>query len=633
MRTIPTRMFRSRLPFGLLWAVAISLNAAAVPVRIEVDATDAPRKILHARLTIPAPPGKLVLHYPKWLPGEHGPNGPITDLVGLQVKAAGQPIPWQRDAEDMYAFQVEVPAGAEAINVALDYLLPPNAEGFSSAASSTAQLLVLSWHQVVLYPRGPRMDNIQYAATLRLPEGWRFATALPVAAQSSERIEFSPVSLEALIDSPVLAGAHVRTFDLTPGATPAHQLHVAADSAAALELKPELARQFSHLVAEARALFGSHHYRQYHFLLTLSEHVAHFGLEHHESSDNRRPERYLVDDEVRLPMAVLLPHEMVHSWNGKYRRPTAMVAPDFHQPMRTELLWVYEGLTDYLGVVLTARCGLWTQENFREDLALTAALLEAQAGRSWRSLADTAVAAQILFPARDEGTAWRRSVDFYAEGDLIWLEADVLIRRLSQGQRSLDDFCRRFCGGESGPPRVVSYTLEDVLSALNETAAHDWRGFFQQRIYTPNPRAPLGGIEGAGWRLVYKDTRPNLLKSQETAKKYTDLTFSLGLTIREDGRIIDVIPRSPADRAGIGPAMKLVAVNGRRWSPEFLRSALKAGTTNLAPIELLVENHDFFKTCAVDYHQGEKYPQLERDTDQPDLLADILKPLTPAPQR
>jgi predicted metalloprotease with PDZ domain len=444
-------------------------------------------------------------------------------------------------------------------------------------------------------------------------------------------LEFSPVSLETLVDSPVIAGAHFRAVDLTPGAKPSHEIDIVADSAAALEIKPEDARHFSHLVAETGALFGTRHYRGYHFLLTLSEHVAHFGLEHHESSDNRTWERFLIDDDLRKLWAMVLPHEMVHSWNGKYRRPAGLATPDFDQPMKGELLWVYEGLTDYLGEVLAARCGLWTNENFRESLALNAARLDRQAGRTWRPLADTTVAAQLLYLARPEGAAWRRSVDFYPEGDLIWLEADVLIRQQSQGRRSLDDFCKRFYGGEGGAPKVAPYTLDDVVAALNEIAPLDWRQFFQTRVYAANPRAPLGGIEGAGWRLVFQEVLPDMLKSIEAAHKLTDLSFSLGFTLKEDGTIIDVLPGSPADKAGVSPAMKLAAVNGRRWTAAILRAAVTSAKSDASPLELLVENEDYFKTCKLDYHDGEKYPRLDRDATKPDLLTEILKPLTPPP--
>jgi len=317
---------------------------------------------------------------------------------------------------------------------------------------------------------------------------------------------------------------------------------------------------------------------------------------------------------------------MVHSWNGKYRRPADLATPDYHQPMKSELLWVYEGLTTYLGEVLTARSGLWTATNYLEHLALIAAQLDHQRGRDWRPLADTAGAAHLLYYARPEGNSRRRNVDFYPEGELIWLEADVTIRDRTQGKRSLDDFCQRFFGGESGPPRVVPYTLDDVLNVLNEVAPFDWRGFFQQRVYAVAARAPLGGIERGGWRLVYRDTPSDMLKNFETSTKGTDYSFSLGLSLKEDGGISDVIPGSPADRAGVGPGMKLLAVNNRRWKPELMRTAIKEARNAEAPVELLVENGDAFKTCRLDYRDGERYPHLERDASKPDRLMEIIKP-------
>lgn len=294
--------------------------------------------------------------------------------------------------------------------------------------------------------------------------------------------------------------------------------------------------------------------------------------------------------------------------------------------MKSGLLWVYEGLTRYLGEVLTARCGLYTVTNYLEHLALVAAQLDHQRGRDWRPLADTAVAAHLLYYARPEGASRRRSVDFYPEGELIWLEADVTIRDLAQGKHSLDFFCQRFFGGENGPPRVVPYTLDHVIRMLNEAAPFDWRGFFQERVYAVNARAPLGGIERGGWRLVYRDTPSDMFRNSETTTRGTDLSFSLGLSVKEDGGILDVIPGLPADRAGIGPGMKLLAVNNRRWKPELLRTAIREAKDGAAPVELLVENGDVFKTCRLDYRDGERYPHLERDGGKPDLLAEIIKP-------
>ncbi len=614
----------------LLSVGSVSASAQHEPIKLEVDATDAPRKILHSRMQVPVSSEDLTLLYPKWIPGEHGPSGPITDLVGLQVSADGKRVDWRRDDEDMFAFHVKLPAGVKAVEVRFDFLLPPDTGEFSSGPSATAQLVDLSWNQVLLYPKGPKASEISYTASLKLPDGWKYGTALPLAQKSSSRLEFAPVSLETLVDSPVIAGPHFRTLPLSTGAEPEHFLDIVADSEAALEIKPEDKRHFAQLVSEAGSLFGARHYRDYHFLLTLSDHVASFGLEHHESSDNREGERYLIDDDLRKLGAFLLPHEMVHSWNGKYRRPAGLATADFHQPMKGALLWVYEGLTDYLGVVLAARSGLWTNETFREYLAAEAAALGRDPGRKWRPLADTAVAAQLLYYARPEGAAQRRSTDFYQEGDLIWLEADALIRQGTHGQRSLDSFCKKFHGGKDSNPEVKPYELEDVISALNDIFPHDWRGFFHSRIDEPSEHAPLGGIEACGWRVGYTNSVPEMLKARESARKITDVSFSLGFVVKSDGYIVDVVPGSPADKAGVAASMKLLAVDGRHWSPEILRAAIKAAAAQKSgPTELLVENNEYFRTCKVDYHDGEKYPQLQRDETKPDLLSEILKPHAP----
>jgi predicted metalloprotease with PDZ domain len=602
----------------------------AQPITLEVDAREAARKIFHAQMTVPASAGRLVLFYPKWLPGEHGPTGPIADLAGLVVTAGGRSLPWRRDPVEMYAVQVDVPSGAGSVEVALDYLSPPDTGGFSSGASATANLAIVSWNQVLLYPRGRPSDELTYAVSLRLPEGWKFGTALPVASTTGDRVEFTPVSLTTLVDSPALIGAHFRTIEV-PGDPLPHRIWVAADSEAALEMKPEQVDHHRRLVAETGALFGARHYRSYGFMLTLSDHTAHFGLEHHESSDNRIAERSLVDDDLRRSSASLLAHEMTHSWNGKYRRPAGLATADFEKPMVGELLWVYEGLTQYLGDVLAARSGLRTAEDYREALALTAAEMDHREGRAWRPLADTATAAQILYGARGDWAAWRCGVDFYPESELLWLEADTVIRRETGGRKSLDDFCRSFHGGSSGPPKVVPYTFEDVVAALNQVAPFDWASFWKTRLNATGKGAVLAGIEASGWSVVYGETPTQMQKSFEETQKLTDVRYSLGFAVREDGTILDVLPSSPAGKAGVGPGQKLVAVNGRRWNKDMLRDAIRETRTRSTPVEVLVENGEFFRTHRLDYSGGERYPRLEAVAGRPDLLSDIIRVHAPNP--
>lgn len=614
----------SALPALLLaLGLASRIAAASETIQLSVDAREAPRKMLHARLTLPAAPGPLLLRYPEWIPGEHGPTGPISSLSGLHFHAAGEEIPWHRDPGDLFTFHLDVPPGASAVEASLDFILPGEGQ-FSAGASSTDALLVLSWNHVLLLPDRPAAD-VQVAASLTLPDGWKLGTALPSPRTEGATTRFGTVSAETLVDSPLVAGRHYRHVALAPGTKPEHHLHVVADSAAALELAPEHEKALSRLVTEALALFGTPHYESYHFLLTLSDHVASFGLEHHASSDNRIGERALVDEDERLVESGLLPHELVHSWCGKHRRPGGLVRPTFHEPVDTSLLWVYEGLTSYLGLVLTGRSGLATPDELRASLAYETAILEAERGRTWRSLLDTAVAARDLFEAPFAGKGWRRSVDFYEEGVLIWLEADVTIRKLTKGKRSLDDFCRAFLGGKATDPRVMPYTMADLVGALGEIAPHDWEGFFAARLGT-SEHAPVGGIEGAGWRLAYAATRSEYQDKLEDVDERLDLRSSLGIlldTAEDDVLVKDVIPGSPAARAGLAPDETLRGVDGRLYSSKALRQALRDAATSKR-VRLLVENGAFYRELEVAYDGGERYPVLERDGSTPDLLTAIL---------
>ena len=603
--------------------------AAAGGITLALDASEIAKKIVHTHEQIPASPGPLTLFYPKWIPGEHGPTGPLTGVAGLKLSAAGRPLEWRRDLEDMYAIHCDVPSGASGVTVDFDQQTAQENAGFTSGASATAQLAVLNWNQHLLYPAGTPAEQITFTASLRIPEGWHAATALPLARQSGAALDFRPGSLVTLVDSPVQMGSHTRTVPLNPGEPRPVFLHLAADSRAALEIDDGEIAHFRALVAEARALFGARHYNQYHFLFTLSDHVASFGLEHHESSDDRDQERALVDPQLRLAVSNLLSHEYSHSWNGKYRRPADLTTPDFQKPMKDDLLWVYEGLTQYLGCLLAARSGIETPEQYRENLAIKAAALESGRGRDWRPLLDTAVEAQLLYEAPTEGESWRRGTDFYDEGLLIWLEADAILREKSGGKLSLDDFCRRFHGGEDSPPRVLTYTRDDVIGALNALAPYDWSTFFHDRVDRIAPHPPLAGVEAEGWRLAWRDSSSEFYRASETSNKEIDLEYSIGVLLGnqdgdDQGRIKDIVPGSAAAKAGIAPGMKLVAINGRRWSKETLHDAIKA-TASGGPLELLVENTEFFRTCRLDYRGGERYPWLERIPGRRDVLSELIR--------
>jgi predicted metalloprotease with PDZ domain len=627
--------------FSLALSATATATAAPLHATLTVDLRDAPRRIFHSTLTLPATPGPLTLRYPKWIPGEHGPTGPIVDVAGVVIHSASaptKPIPWRRDDVDLYAFHVDVPASATSLTVTFDYLAPAERDLYSSGGSTTDELVALEWNLVVLYPDNVSQHDFIITPRLLLPHGWHFGTALEPAratttSATADTVDFKPVPLETLVDSPVIAGAHFRTFSLdAPTATatststpaPAHTLDVVADSEADLTPDPAQLDALKRLVVEAGALFSARHYARYHFLLTLSERVAHFGLEHHQSSDNRTRERFFIEHDARLLSAGLLPHEFVHSWNGKFRRPLGLATDGFDKPMKGDLLWVYEGLTSYLGWVLTARSGLVPPDWWRDELAQTAASMDTRSGRKWRPLGDTAIGAQLLHRSAAEWQSWRRSSDYYPEGVLLWLDVDVTIRQRSGGAKSLDDFARAFYGGPNRGAEVKPYTLDDVTTTLDGIVANDWRAFFAARVDEVQPRAPLGGITGGGWRLVYSDKPNERLKATGKQNKVEDWSYSLGFIMREDGNVADVIPGSPAAKAGLAPAMKVLGVDGRKLGRESLADAVKLDRGH---IELLVTNSDFYKILTLAYRGGARSPHLEREAGKPDLLQAIGRPL------
>jgi predicted metalloprotease with PDZ domain len=610
--------FRPLMFLGLALALAASVALAEDAILVTVDATKTQMKLLHTHLAMPVKPGPLTLHYPKWIPGEHGPDGPIANLTGLRFEANGQTIPWQRDLLDVFTFHLEVPQGVSHLDVNFDYIEP-------DGVSATDKLLVLEWNEVVLYPADVLAQKLTYEARLVMPEGWKFGTALPVESEVGNQVSFKPISLDLLVDSPVITGEFYRSIDLTPPGEPIHhEIDIAADSADALSLSPENQKEMINLVAESGQLFGTRHYRDYHFLLALSDHVAHFGLEHHESNNSRLPERTLLLPSSGESLGGLLAHEFVHSWNGKFRRPADLTVPYYQQPMKTDLLWSYEGLTDYLGPMLAARSGLWTPEQYREHLASIAAMLgPGRPGRTWRPLLDTAIAEPGLGFARGGGWMnWRRGTDYYDEGDLLWLEVATIIHRESGGRKSIDDFCREFHGGPNHGPEVKTYTFDDLVKMIDASVPFDWAGFFHTRLTSTSAEAPVKGIENGGWKIVFND-KP--LKLEGRAGNPGDV-YSIGLQVGSEGVVTDAIVGSPAFEAGISSQMKIVGVNGRVYTPELLSDAIKSAKDTSQPITLLVVADGYFRTCTISYHEGARYPHLVRDDQRPDYLDELIKP-------
>jgi predicted metalloprotease with PDZ domain len=599
-------------------------ESKSAPIKLFVDLSSASQRIYHARLEFPVQPGPLTLYYPKWIPGNHGPSGPIADLAGLKIKASSKDVPWRRDDIDMYAFHCTVPEGVGTLDVALD-LLAAGRGGFGNA---TQNIAVLRWNQVALYPKGKSIDSVDFQASVKVPAGWKMSTVLPIQSQSGDVTNFGVVDLETLVDSPVITGRYFREIPLGKG-EPLHYLDLASDSAAGLEITPKQKAAYEKLVAEAGALFGSRHYKLYRFLVTLSDKMPWHGLEHHQSSDDGLAEHAMSDDEAAKAGATLLPHEYVHSWNGKFRRPAGLVTPTYQEDNNTRLLWVYEGLTDYLGMVLAARSGLYTPEEARDYLALTAEHLANQKGREWRPLEDTTLVAPMRGYEATGWTAWRRSVDYYDEGILVWLEVDTKIRQLTNGKKSVDDFCREFHGGPGGKVEVKPYEFDDVVAGLNAIAPYDWKTLLNKRLTETANHAPLNGIEQGGWRLTLSEKASGFEKATGGGRRRgLDLSASLGLVLNAEGNVMDVVLDTPAYKAGVGPGMKLVGVNSRKFSPKVLDEALAATKKPGNPVVILIEDGDFLRTYTLNYQGGARHPHLERIKGQPDYLDQIFAPLT-----
>lgn len=594
-------------------------------IRVDVDATDLARRIMRVRETIPARPGRLTLLYPQWIPGNHRPSGPIDKIAGISFSADGQPLHWARDAFDVYAFHVDVPAGVSSVVAEFQYLTPTDpAQG---RVVMTPDMLSLQWNAVLMYPAGHYASRIEFAPGVTWPAGWQASTALEVESREGDTVRYRPVPLDVLADSPALAGRHHRQLDLAPGASVPVRLDVFADAPKYLEVTPEQLRLHRNLVEQAKKLFGSQHYDHYDFLLSLTTRLGGIGLEHQRSSENGQEPGYFTEWDAKTGFDDLLGHEYTHSWNGKYRRPAGLLTPNYNVPMQGGLLWVYEGQTQYWGNVLTGRAGMRPPQATRDALALVVATYaDNRPGLAWRTVQDTTsdpvIAARRAKPYR----AWQLSEDYYSAGQLIWLEADARIRAKTGGRRSLDDFARAFFGPGDGDWRTpVPYTFDDVVAALDAVVHDDWAGFLRDRV---EGRVPLtGGLEAAGWRLVYRD-QPNAMAKARAGKPnaQADFVYSLGLSIGKDGTVGEVRWDSPAFNAGIGTGATIVAVDDQAYSKELLADAITAAKAGTAPIRLLVKDADRFRTVAIDYHGGLRYPHLERIEGAPDLLTAIHAP-------
>jgi len=593
-------------------------------LRLAVDATDLAHAIFSVHETIPVQgPGPITLLYPKWIPGNHSPTGPIDKLAGLVITAGGQPVAWKRDPVDVYAFHVDPPAGASALDLSFQFLSPVSTR--EGRVMMTPDMLSLQWNTVVLYPAGYFARQIAVEPSVTLPVGFTLAGALETAQVAGSVTTFKPTTLNTLVDSPLIAGRYFRRFDLDPGGPAPVHLDVIADRPAELAATaPEIAAHKA-LVQQAYRLFASHHYDHYDFLFSLSDKMGGNGLEHHQSSEDGTIPNYFADWDKTPAGRDLLAHEYTHSWNGKFRRPADLWTPNFNVPMRDSLLWVYEGQTQYWGYVLAARAGLLSRQEALDAIATVAAAYDHRIGRVWRDLEDTTNDPIIAMRRPLSWLSWQRSEDYYSEGQLVWLDADTLIRKLSGGRRSLDDFAKAFFGIDNGSFVTRTYTFDDVVAALNGVQPYDWASFLHARLRGHGPGAPLDGVARGGYRLIYSDVESDYLASAEKLRKMTDLSFSLGLAVGKDGILTDVAWDGPAFKAGLTTGDQIVAVNAEAYDPDKLKDAVREAQGASAPITLLVKDNGIFRTVAIAYHDGLRYPHLEPVAGAKASLDDILR--------
>ena len=630
-------------PFLLLVLVIFlrgsTLRAQLEPIRITADLTESARRIFHAEIDLPVHAGPAVFTSPLWIPGSHAPKGPVGSITGLVFTANRKVLPWRRDEVFLAEFHVQIPAGVRSVHAHVDSLV---------VSRATREMAMLEWDAVMLYPARIPVNAIRIEPAVTFPAGWGIGTALTkVSKESTPRsvladqadhlppadavtIQYAGTTVEQLEDSPVLVGHHLREYRLAPEMKPDYFLDVAGDTAVDAEIRPEVLRGMNDLVREARVEYGAVHYREYHFLVTRSQYAGGYGgLEHAQSTDIGIQRSSMSDEAHQIADADLFAHEFTHSWNGKYRRPTGIYQMDFATPVKARLLWIYEGMTQYLGDVLATRAGLKTPEQFRDMLALTAAALDTQSGRNWRSTEDTSIAASLM---RGGGWAnWRRGKAYYEEGELLWLDVDTLLRSLTQRRRSLDDFEKLFLGrdGDTGPA-VRAYDLGEVIKDVNEIAPQVWARFFEDGVRTIQGHADLDGISRGGCTVVYTDqpsaTEQYLSDPEASAYIGGDYWYSLGLRVDEIGNVMDVRWGSLADKAKLSPKQKLLTVNGVPYTPGVLRSSIREAMLARKPLHLLLRQDGEDIVSDVDYHGGERFPHLACSQTDSSLLDAIVKP-------
>lgn len=607
-------------------ALASSTSHLAGSIDLAVDATDTAHKLLVAHESLPVSAGHLTLAFAEWLPGTHSRANDIDRLTGLHMSAAGRELAWVRDAREPFKFDVDIPAGAARLDIDMIYVSPAGAKGRMLIDQNITEV---EWQDVLLYPAGVNASEIEMRVKLKLPDGYQFASALEPAGQHGGLLEFKPASLETLIDSPLISGRYFKRVLLSsPSELPVY-LDLIAERPEELDISPEALAEHQALVKQALLLFGTTHYAHYDFLFSISPQIGGIGLEHHQSSEDGTTEGYFSDPKEHWTDRGLLPHEYVHSWNGKYRRPADLNTPNYNVPMEGTLLWMYEGQTDYWGNVLTARSGLLSIEQSHDYFASIASTVDQRAGRSWRSLEDTTRAGAMGGDDSDWRSWQRYAGDYYREMDFVWMQADAMIRRDSAGQRSLNSFAQLFFGGEAGQRKVTTYRFEDVVAALQQVdAAVDWKAFLRDKLDTHSGQPAADALSMAGWHVEYSESENLVLENRDRNAGSASFHDSIGFDVGKDGKLIDVAWGKAAFKAGATVGLQLLAVNGEAFTREGMLRAMKTARASKQPIVLLVKDGVMYRTLNVDYHDGPRWPHLVRNTSGTDYLNQILAPLS-----
>ncbi|MDH5831529.1 M61 family peptidase [Luteimonas sp. M1R5S18] len=612
--------YASGQPVQVLQAPAVPApvdQAFAGNIELDVQATDVARRLFTVRVRMPVQQaGALTLLYPRWDTGSHGPSLTVTDLAGLVVSADGQPLAWQRHPLEPHAFRVDVPAGARTIEARYQII--------GDANVLARDVVVVPWHRLVLYPAGWYARNLVVTPQLTLPAGLAPVSSLQVAATGDASVRFAPVTLETLLDSPVYGARHARRIALDfPGDAPV-ALNLIAGSDDVLDVPAEPLAALQRMGAQAASVFGAPPFDRYEFLARLENDAATGGIEHRRSGEISLPSHYFSAWDSQIIGRDIIAHELVHAWNGLYRVPADQWAPTPNTPQGTSLLWMYEGQTEFWGRVLAARAGLRSHQETLDQLALDAAEVANRPGRAWRNLADDvrypAFMLRQAVPWRD----WQRRKDYYVEGVMLWLAVDATLRERSAGRKGLDDFARHFFAGASDGAPARTYTFEAICEALEATVPHDWAGELSAWVQGHQEVDTTAGLRRHGWQLVYSDTPTQAFLQQQEESGVTDLSYSLGLAVSDNGLVRAVAWQGPAFEAGLAPRDRVVAVQGAPFDSAALVEAVRNAAQS--PVRLTIEHDGERVEQTIAYRGTLRYPRLARVEGTTDTLTSLLQP-------